>query len=134
VPSPAGAVAHLVVFFPQAFTPTCSRELRALDDARAVFAERGVRVVAVSVDSMATLRALVEQEGLAITVLSDFWPHGEVAERYGVFLPDQGWADRVSFLIDGSGAVRARAHGTDAQPRDEAVHLAMLGALRPGGR
>jgi mycoredoxin-dependent peroxiredoxin len=123
-----------VVFFPQAFTPTCSRELRALDDARAVFAERGVRIVAVSVDSMATLRALVEQEGLGITVVSDFWPHGDVAERYGVFLPDQGWADRVSFLIDESGTVRALVRGTDAEPRDDAVHLAMLGALGPGGR
>jgi mycoredoxin-dependent peroxiredoxin len=129
VPGAPIATAQLIVFFPQVFTPTCAEELRVLDAHRALFDARGVSVRAVSVDSMATLRAYVERENIGVTVLSDFWPHGAVASSYGVFLSDRGWADRVSFLIDQSGTVSAIARGTDAEPRVGSVHLDMLDSL-----
>ncbi len=121
--------AVLLVFFPQAFTPTCTDELQALEADRATLEQAGVAVLAISVDSMATLRAFDEAEGLGLTLLSDFWPHGAVAEAYGVFLPERGWADRVSVLIDADGVVRAVAAGSEDEPRDAATHRAMLTAL-----
>lgn len=121
--------AVLLVFFPQAFTPTCTDELRSLVTERATLEAADVTVLAVSVDSMATLRAFDDAEGLGLTLLSDFWPHGWVAEAYGAFLPDRGWADRVSVLLDAAGAVRAVATGTDDAPRDAATHRGMIAAL-----
>lgn len=121
--------AVLLVFFPQAFTPTCTDELRSLAAERATLEAAGVAVLAVSVDSMATLRALDEAEGLGLTLLSDFWPHGGVAGAYGAFLPNRGWADRVSVLVDADGVVRAVAAGSEDEPRDAATHRAMLTAL-----
>jgi len=119
----------LLVFFPQAFTPTCTDELRSLAAERATLEAADVAVLAVSVDSMATLRTFDEAEELGLPLLSDFWPHGAVAEAYGVLLPDRGWADRVSVLVDARGVVRAVSTGTDQSPRDAASHRAMLGAL-----
>ncbi|KQV24912.1 MULTISPECIES: redoxin domain-containing protein [unclassified Microcella] len=121
--------AVLLVFFPQAFTPTCTDELRSLAAERAALEAEGVTVLACSVDSMATLRAFDEAEALGLTLLSDFWPHGAVAEAYGSFLPDRGWADRVSVLVDAAGVVRALATGTDGAPRDAEMHRGMLAAL-----
>ncbi|WP_169078081.1 redoxin domain-containing protein [Microcella alkalica] len=128
-PDARGGRGVLVAFFPLAFTPVCTDELRALDDDVARFAAGGVSVVAVSVDSMATLRAFGDAHGLALPLLSDFWPHGAVASAYGVLLPDRGWADRVSVLVDATGVVRAVVRGTDERPRDAAAHDAALDAL-----
>lgn len=121
--------AVLLVFFPQAFTPTCTDELQALEADRATLEQAGVAVLAISVDSMATLRAFDEAERLGITLLSDFWPHGAVAEAYGALLADRGWADRISVLVDAGGVVRAVAVGSDAVPRDASTHHGMLAAL-----
>ncbi len=121
--------AVLLVFFPQAFTPTCTDELRSLAAERATLEAAGVAVLSVSVDSMATLRAFDEAEGLGLTLLSDFWPHGAVAEAYGAFLPDRGWADRVSVLVDAAGVVRSVAAGSEDEPRTAETHRAMLAAL-----
>ena len=121
--------AVLLAFFPQAFTPTCTDELRSLAAERATLEAAGVAVLAVSVDSMATLRAFDEAEGLGLTLLSDFWPHGAVAADYGALLADRGWADRVSVLVDAGGVVRAVAAGSDTAPRDAATHQGMLASL-----
>lgn len=121
--------AVLLVFFPQAFTPTCTDELRSLAAERATLEAAGVAVLAVSVDSMATLRAFDDAEELGLTLLSDFWPHGAVAEAYGVFLAERGWADRVSVLVDAGGVVRAVAAGSEDEPRDGETHRAMLATL-----
>ncbi|GAA1697256.1 peroxiredoxin [Microcella alkalica] len=121
--------AVLLVFFPQAFTPTCTDELRSLAAERPALEAADVAVLAVSVDSMATLRAFDDAEGLGLTLLSDFWPHGVVAEAYGAFLPERGWSDRVSVLVDPSGIVRAVATGSDEAPRDAATHRGILPAL-----
>lgn len=119
----------LIAFFPQAFTPVCTDELAALDAALDRVAELGVSVVAVSVDSMATLRAFGDAHGLRVPLLSDFWPHGAVAEKYGVLDAGRGWAERVSVVVDAAGIVRALVRGTDDAPRDAEAHLAALAVL-----
>jgi peroxiredoxin len=63
-------------------------------------------VLAVSTDTVASLRVFAEQLGLDYPLLSDHWPHGEVARRYGVFNETVGAADRGKLVIDRDGVVR----------------------------
>jgi peroxiredoxin len=96
-----------LVFFPLAFSSTCTGELCALRDNVALFKTRGVELIGISVDSKASLRAWAEQEGYDFTLLADFWPHGAVAKEYGVFLEEKGFANRATFVIDVKGVIRA---------------------------
>lgn len=96
-----------LVFFPLAFSSTCTGELCVLRDNLAMFQEQGVELIGISVDSKATLRAWAEKQGYDFTLLADFWPHGEVAREYGVFLEAKGFANRATFVIDARGIIRA---------------------------
>ena len=53
-----------------------------------------MQVLAVSCDPCTTLRAFADAEGYDFPLLSDFWPHGEVARSYGVFNDELGFAMR----------------------------------------
>lgn len=96
-----------LVFFPLAFSSTCTTELCDLRDNIAMFSANGIELIGISVDSKATLRAFADKEGYDFTLLADFWPHGEVAKEYGVFLEHKGFANRATFLIDVDGVIRA---------------------------
>ena len=95
-----------LVFFPLAFSSTCTAELCTLRDNLAMFQDHRVELIGISVDSKATLRAFAEDEGYDFTMLADFWPHGEVSKEYGVFLDHKGFATRATFLIDVDGVIR----------------------------
>lgn len=95
----------VLVFYPFAFSRVCTDELRALSENLATFTAKGARVLAVSVDSKYTLRAYADSEGYAFDLLSDFWPHGAAAGRYGVFNEVRGMAERGTFIIDREGKV-----------------------------
>jgi peroxiredoxin len=101
-----GAKNVVLVFYPFAFTGVCTGELCALRDALPQFENDGVQLLAVSCDSVHTLRVFSHQEGLEYPLLSDFWPHGEVSRAYGVFAEDKGCALRGTFVIDKQGTVR----------------------------
>ena len=96
----------LLVFYPLAFSGVCSGELSRLRDDFRAEGEGGVQVLAVSVDSMFALRAWSDREKFWFPLLSDFWPHGGTARRYGVFDEEKGVALRGSFVIDTEGVVR----------------------------
>lgn len=96
-----------LVFFPLAFSSTCTAELCELRDNISLFAGNGVELIGISVDSKATQRAFAEKEGYEFTLLADFWPHGEVARQYGVFIEEKGYANRATFLIDREGAIHS---------------------------
>ncbi|WP_308464769.1 peroxiredoxin [Rathayibacter soli] len=102
----AGRKAVALVFFPFAFSGTCTGELCELRDNVELFAAEGVELLGISVDSKYSLRAWAEQEGYNFSLLADFWPHGQVAKEYGVFLEDKGFANRATFLIDAGGVIR----------------------------
>jgi glutaredoxin len=60
--------------------------------------------------------------GISYPLLSDFWPHGEVAECYGVLRPGDGFSERAIFVIDGEGFIRyIDIHAIDDQPENEEV-------------
>jgi peroxiredoxin len=70
------------------------------------FEEVDTQVLGISVDSTATNGAWAESLGVEkVLLLSDFWPHGEVAQQYGVLLP-QGYTERAIFIVDKEGVVR----------------------------
>ena len=118
-----------LVFFPLAFSPTCTGEWRTLHENRDLFDAAGVRLVGVSVDSTASLRAYAEDEGLDATLLADFWPHGAVARRYGAFLEKRGYATRATYLIDAAGVIRASFATPPGQARSIAAYRAAIGVL-----
>ncbi|WP_240139545.1 peroxiredoxin [Streptomyces sp. MUM 178J] len=96
----------VLLFYPFAFTGVCTGELRALQEQLPSFVNDETQLLAVSADSMHSLRIFGEQEGLEYPLLSDFWPHGEAARAYGVFDEEKGCAVRGTFVIDASGTVR----------------------------
>ncbi|MER6343860.1 peroxiredoxin [Streptomyces sp. NPDC001595] len=96
----------VLLFYPFAFTGVCTGELCEVRDNLPRFSDRDTQVLAVSNDSIHTLRVFAEQEGLEYPLLSDFWPHGEVSRAYGVFDADKGCAVRGTFVIDKEGLVR----------------------------
>jgi peroxiredoxin len=96
----------VLVFYPFAFTGVCTGELGAIRDDMASLQSEETQVLAISCDTVASLRVFAEREGLDYPLLSDFWPHGEVARAYGVFNEGLGAADRGTFVIDKQGVVR----------------------------
>ena len=96
----------VVVFYPFAFSGTCTGELCELRDNIKDFDAEGVQVLAVSTDPVFTLRAWAEQQNYPFPLLSDFWPHGDAARAYGCFNDALGCALRGSFLIDRDGVLR----------------------------
>jgi peroxiredoxin len=96
----------VLVFIPFAFTGTCTGELCAIRDDISAFENDNVQVIAVSCDSMHTLKIFAEQESYKFPFLADFWPHGAVASAYGVFNEDIGCAMRGTFIVDKEGIIR----------------------------
>ncbi len=76
-------------------------------------------MLGVSVDHVFALRAWADQEGYQFPLLSDFWPHGEVAKTYGVFNADRGMAVRGTFLVDKAGVVRFAEVNAPGEARDQ---------------
>lgn len=117
----------LVVFYPFAFSSICTGELDQLRDDLAEFAD--VQVLAVSVDSVFTLKAWADQQSYNFLLLSDFWPHGEVAQDYGVFNNKAGMANRGTFLVDVDGVIRFAEMNQPGEARDVTVWKHALATL-----
>ncbi|MCF6471621.1 peroxiredoxin [Nonomuraea sp. MG754425] len=112
----------VLVFYPLAFSGICHGELSALRD-RPI---EGARLLTVSVDSVFTQRAWADREGYPFSMLSDFWPHGQVARAYGVFDETKGTARRGTFIIDGEGVIRWSVVNPISSARDVADYVKAL--------
>lgn len=109
----------LLVFYPFAFSGICQGELCQVRDEIGSYQNDSVQVIGVSVDTPFSLKAWAEQQGYQFPLLSDFWPHGEVATKYGVFNDGAGLAVRGTFLIDKDGVVRFAEVNQPGEPRDQ---------------
>ena len=121
-----GKQAVLIIFYPLAFTGICTGELCSVRDDLHTFQNDDVQVVSISVDSVYSHKIFSEREGYAFPLLADFWPHGAVAQLYGVFNEDAGFANRGTFLVDKTGIVRfaelnGPGEGRDAQTWRDAI-------------
>jgi mycoredoxin-dependent peroxiredoxin len=113
-----GERAVLLVFYPLAFTSTCTGELCTVRDDLAVYQNDHVQVLAISVDSTYSHKIFAERESYDFPLLSDFWPHGGVAQAYDVFNDQAGFANRGTFLIDTEGVIRFAEMNPPGEGRD----------------
>ena len=112
-----------------AFTGTCTGELCALRDDLSAFQNENIELLAISCDAMFTQKVFAEKEGYNFPLLSDFWPHGEVAMKYGVFNADRGLALRGTFIIDKAGIVRWSVINSPAEARKIEDYRSALASL-----
>jgi mycoredoxin-dependent peroxiredoxin len=120
----------LLVFYPLAFTGTCQGELCQLRDNLNDFVNDDVQVLTVSVDSPFAHKIWAEREGYEFPLLADFWPHGAVAQAYGVFNDERGFANRGTFLIDRAGTVRFAEMNMPGEARDQDAWRKALALIR----
>jgi mycoredoxin-dependent peroxiredoxin len=120
----------LLVFYPLAFSGICSGELCQVRDNLNEYVSDDVQVLTVSVDSVYSHKVWAEQESFRFPLLSDFWPHGQVAKEYGVFNDVAGIANRGTFVIDKSGTVQFAEMNQPGQARDQEAWRKALAAAR----
>jgi peroxiredoxin len=115
-----GAKNVVLSFVPAAWTPVCSQQWPGYNIAKDIFDAHDAIVVGITVDNIPTLYAWTSQMGeLWFPVVSDFWPHGAVAQQYGV-LRNDGASERALFVIDKQGKIRyVDVHDINDMPRLE---------------
>ncbi|MBP7231638.1 MAG: peroxiredoxin [Syntrophaceae bacterium] len=109
-------------FVPAAWTPVCSDQWPGYAILQDLFEENDAVLLGISVDNLPTLFSWTHQMGdLWFEVLSDFWPHGAVASRYGILRSD-GTAERAILIIDKKGIIRyVDVHDINERPPLESI-------------
>ncbi|MBP7341525.1 MAG: peroxiredoxin [Smithellaceae bacterium] len=109
-------------FVPAAWTPVCSDQWPGYNIVKELFDEHDAVLLGISVDNIPTLYSWTRQMGdLWFDVLSDFWPHGGVASRYGILRSD-GTAERAIIIIDKKGILRyIDVHDINERPPLETI-------------
>ena len=96
----------VISFMPAAWTPECSEQWPGCNVVKSVFSKSEAVLLGITVDNIPTLYEWTNQMGnVRFHVLSDFWPHGAVASRYGVLRTD-GVAERALFIADKEEIIR----------------------------
>ncbi len=109
-------------FVPAAWTPICSDQWPGYNIAKEIFDEYDAVLLGITTDNIPTLFAWTNaMGGVWFPVLSDFWPHGEVADSYGVLRSD-GISDRAIFIIDKNGIISfIDVNDINVRPRLEVI-------------
>jgi peroxiredoxin len=123
-----GSKAVLLLFYPFAFSGICTGEMSGIRDRLDEFMTFDTEVLGISCDPVYSLRAFADAEGLNFPLLSDYWPHGEVAKAYDVFDEAKGAPYRSSYVVDREGVLRWALHNANADGRDLDQHLEQLRA------
>ena len=119
----------LLVFFPFAFSGMCTGELCGVRDDIGTYQNDALQVLGISTDQPFALRAFAEKEGYDFPLLSDFWPHGEVARSYGVFDDASGLALRGTFIVDKQGTVAYKVVNAIPDARDLEEYRSVLARI-----
>ena len=112
-----GTKAVALVFYPYAFSGVCTGEMGGIRARLDEFLTFDTEVLAISCDPVYALRAFSDADGLNFALLSDFWPHGEVARAYGVLDERAGCPERSSYVIDKQGRLVWAVHHPKAAAR-----------------
>ena len=112
----------VISFVPAAWTPVCSDQWPGYNIVQDIFESHDSIMLGITVDNIPTLFSWTNQMGkLWFEVLSDFWPHGAVAKKFGVLRSD-GVAERALFVIDKKGVIRyIDVHNINQRPPLEAL-------------
>jgi len=96
----------VLAFYPADWTPVCTTQVPGYQQVYNRFEEHDCQILCISVDSVPCHIAWAKSlGGLSFPLMSDFWPHGEVARKYGV-MANKGFTERAVFLIDKHGIIR----------------------------
>ncbi len=96
----------LLSFHPLAWTGVCTQQMKSLEDNYETFSSLNTVAVGLSVDAVPTKKAWSDNMKLKqLKILSDFWPHGQVAKAYGLFREHGGTSERANVIVDEKGNV-----------------------------
>jgi peroxiredoxin len=120
----------VLAFHPLAFTPVCANQMRGYESDLSQFEKAGAAVLGISIDAQPAKAAWAKTlDSISYDLLSDFHPHGEVAQKYGVFRPKEGFSERAIFVVDKAGKIAwSKVYDIPELPKNDDV-LAALGRL-----
>jgi mycoredoxin-dependent peroxiredoxin len=118
-----------LVFFPFAFTGICTGELCEMRDNIAAFQNEKSVLLGISCDTVPTLGIFAAKENYQFDLLSDFWPHGDIAKQFGVFNEERGCAVRGTFIIDKAGKLVWKVTNAIGEARNANDYLEVLNNL-----
>ena len=96
----------VLAFHPLAFTPVCATQMSAYESDVRRLEQRDAVILGISIDPQPAKTAWATSLGsISFDLLSDFHPHGEVAQKYGVFRPKEGFSERAVFVVDKDGKI-----------------------------
>lgn len=96
----------LLSWHPLAWTKVCAEQMKSLEANLAEFTKLGTVPLGMSIDSYPSKNAWAKELGIAnVRLPADFWPHGGVAARYGLFREVEGFSERANVIIDETGKV-----------------------------
>ncbi len=91
----------LLSFHPLAWTSVCAKQMKSLEDNWDVFEELNTVAVGISIDSSPSKKAWADSLSIKnIRLLADFWPHGKIAQQFGIFRENDGISERVNVIIN----------------------------------
>ena len=126
-----GRMNVILAFHPLAFTPVCERQMAGYESDLPEFTRADAVVLGVSIDAQPAKAAWARSLGdVSFDLLSDFHPHGAVAEQYGVFRKKEGFSERAVFVIDKQGRIAwSKVYDIPEQPSNQEI-LNALAQLR----
>jgi peroxiredoxin len=96
----------LLSFHPLAWTGVCAKQMQSLEANKEAFDSLNTVAVGLSVDTVPSKKAWADSLGIQNTsLLADFWPHGEVAKRFGIFREKNGISERANIIVDENGKI-----------------------------
>jgi peroxiredoxin len=96
----------LLSFHPLAWTKVCAEQMKSLEEKVKEFAELNTFALGMSVDTVPSKHAWAKELGIEhIKLLSDFWPHGAVAQTYGIFRDKDGFSERANIVVGENGMI-----------------------------
>ena len=119
----------VLAFHPLAFTPVCANQMAGYESDLSQFERAGAAVLGISIDAQPTKAAWAKTLGpISYDLLSDFHPHGEVAQKYGVFRPTDGISERAIFVVDKNGKIAwSKVYAIPELPKNQEVLEALQG-------
>lgn len=91
----------LLSFHPLAWTRVCAEQMKSLEANYEQFEKLNSIALGLSVDAVPSKKAWAKELAIENTrLLSDFWPHGEVAKLYDIFREKDGFSERANIIVD----------------------------------
>lgn len=117
----------VVAFHPLAFTPVCATQMSSYEKDIKRFESADTAVLGISIDAQPSKAAWAKELGVtSFDLLSDNYPYGEVAQKFGVFREKDGISERAVFVIDKKGEVRwSRVYDIPQHPSNADVFDAL---------